>query len=120
MTEKFGPFQQAANKLKQFAIDNKVLHAGELALDGQLGADWKTSLESIMGDDNLRPQFDYGILREVRDALIHVRGESGRKFGRWGFVGSIGQTNGHFDFLDLVAKKARQEAAKNIAASALA
>ena len=101
--QKFGPFQQAANKLLQFAIDNNVPNAREIVLDGQLGKQWKTAFDAIFEVDTLRPRFDYGVLREVRDDLIPV-------MGRWGFVDSIGHTDGHFKFLGLLRKMARKEA----------
>ncbi len=108
MTEEtFGPFRQAANKLLKFAIDNKVPNAGKITLDGQLGAEWIAAFDTIFSDEALRGLFDYGVLREVRDDLTPL-------VGRWSFVGNIGQNEGHYQFIGLVQRMARQESELNI------
>ncbi|QQG37707.1 MAG: hypothetical protein HYS26_03700 [Candidatus Kaiserbacteria bacterium] len=102
-----GPFQQAANRLKQFAVDCKVPNAAKIKFDGQLDLEWKKALEMIFIDNVLRRRFDYGVLREVRDSLVPI-------MGRWSFVGDIGQNAGHYQFLGLVRRMAQTEARLNI------
>ena len=100
----FGPFQLAANKLKQFAIENNVPNAAHIKLDGLLGEDWDEALRAIMKDGSLRSQFDYGILRKVRD-------DPALGMSWFRFVGSIGQTfPGPFQFLEIIAARADEEA----------
>ena len=97
MTQELGPYQRAANKLLQFAIDRNVPNAAQIIVNGQLSEQWDIALKAIMDDDRLRSNFDYSVLREVRDDLIpHC--------GRFSFVGQMGQSfPGHFQFLKLVA-----------------
>lgn len=100
----FGPFQLAANKLKQFAIDNGMANDVEIKLDGLLGDDWDAALKKIVSDDRLRGRFDYGVLREVRD-------DPALDMTWFRFVGSYGQSfPGHAQFLQMIGARAREEA----------
>lgn len=105
MAQELGHFQQAANKLKQLAIDHRVPNADQIQLNGQLDDQWDTALRAILQDDTARSQLDYGVIREIRDDPASDL--------RWfRFVGGIGQTFGpfdHFDFLKLIAERARNE-----------